>query len=564
MKRISYKLVTLAEVRSILDLSKPVMFDTETIGLYGKIRLAQFYQRHMDVDGIAIVYMVENPNIYELIQLLGEAHIVGHNIHYDISTIQENLGIVCWKPKDFDDTFLLSRLYYYTKEFFSLDKVIEYVIGEDVYGGTKSEYHKANWNVPVLSDGQLSYAAKDVAYLQDVWETVSTSIDDINYRLDKLCLGYCLDFQNNGLPVDMDKLNDQYAKNLAKIQELNLPINCNSYQQVRPYINSTMSDDLGLATLSLQGNEKAAKVREVRKLTKQNSFLEKFSQTVSRGRIFGKFKPNARSGRTTSDDQNLQQLPRKLKGIFGLPEDGDLVLLYSDFAQMQLRNVCAITADKNMERLFRLGEDLHNFVAKFIFGESFTKTQRQICKTANFSLLFGAGIEVFKAILIKDADLLISDKEASDIRTKWLKLWKEITDWQNKGIKDWRKKVAWETPLGRKYTAKMMTDQLAMQIQGFEAEVAKLAMHYMIPRLAEVDTEIKLCNFIHDSFIFVCPNNKDTYEAASKIIGDCMQEAWVQMSQSVTVTDLPMPVKVRVGWNWGDIENDIYIYEYAA
>lgn len=562
MRALTYKFVTLEQLQGKLDFSKPCMFDTETVGLYGKIRIAQFYQRHFDEEGVAIAYIVENPNVYELLQLLTDLVVVGHNIHYDISTVQENIGLNVWMPKEFHDTMLLSRLYFYKKEKFSLDEVVKYATGEDVYAGTKSEFHKADWNIPVLSHDQLMYASIDVVYLHDVFDMVKDTIEDINYKLDMLCLRYCLEFQQNGLPVDLDMLNKTYAENVKELLEINLPINCNSYQQVRPYINSSLSDDKGLALLSVQGNERAIQVRKARKLTKQNSFLAKFSGTARNGRLFGKFKPSARSGRLTSDDQNLQQIPRKLKKIFGLPEDGDMVFLYSDFAQIQLRAVCAVTSDTRMEALFRAGEDLHNYVARFIFGENFTPEERQICKTANFSLLFGAGIEVFKTVLLKDAGMFLSDEEAAKIKNKWLKLWKQIADWQTKGIKDWKKGIPWETPLGRRYTANMMTDQLAMQIQGFEAEVAKLAMHYMLPKLKEQDKRIEFVNFIHDSYMFICPNEPEVYSAACKIIADSMQEAWQQMSQSVPIQDLPMPVTVRAGFNWGDIEKGKFIFEH--
>ena len=354
---------------------------------------------------------------------------------------------------------------------------------------------------------------------------------------------------------------------MIRIKEIALPINCNSYKQVRPYIGSEMSDDGGLAKLSSQGNERAKLVRETRKLTKSNSFLTKFNETMEVlnddfGLIYGKFKCSPRSGRTASDKQNLQQLPRKLKKIFGVEEDGDKVIIYSDFAQIQLRAVCVKTGDKKMEKLFRDGEDLHNFVAEMIFGKDFTKTHRQICKTANFSLLFGAGINTFIAILLKEAGLSLSEKEARDLDKKWKALWVQINAWQQQGIKDWRKKIPWETPLGRRYTARMMTDQLAMQIQGFEAEVAKLGMHYMIPKLKELHSDIKLRNFIHDSYIFTAPNKPEIYEKASVIIADAMQEGWKQMCQNVLIPDLAMPVNVRVGWNWGDIEEDNFIFEH--
>lgn len=555
MQEAPYRLTTLEELKQTLDANIEVMFDTETIGLYGKIRLAQFYQK-----GWEDALLVEFPNPIELAALLTGVTFVCHNAHYDITTIQANCG-VAWAPGNYHCTFLLSRLYYYRQERFSLDRVVNYVLGTDPYDDEKKDMHGADWDRPVLTDAQYNYSANDVIFLQNVWDQVKTQTEDINYKLDILASKYALKFQNHGLPIDEERIQKRYHENLLRIEEIGLPVNCNSYQQVRAYIGSQQSDDLGLALLSFHGNEKASAVRETRKLTKNNSFLKKFLDTMEDGAVYGKFKFSARSGRSTSDDQNLQQIPRSLKGLFGVPTDGDEVMIFTDFAQIQLRAVCVVTGDTTMEKLFREGEDLHNYVAKMIFGENFTKRDRQICKTANFGLLFGAGIAVFKNILMKSADLYLSDDEAMKIKKKWLGLWRQIANWQNEGIRAWKKGQAWETPLGRRYKAKMMTDQLAMQIQGFEAEVAKLAMHYMLPKLEALDPSIRLRNFVHDSYIFTCVKDETVYKEACNIISDCMQEAWHEMCQSVKIPDLPMPVNVRVGYNWGDIESDEFIYE---
>lgn len=557
MEPVPYEFKTLAEVGELINYDEEVMFDTETIGLYGRIRLAQFHQKSWGFKAI----LVEYPDPFELVSITTKATIVMHNAHYDISTIQQNLGCITWLPEKYECTFLLGRLHYYTKDSFSLDNIVMYVLGEDIYGDDKKEMHKADWSIPILSDKQLAYAASDVIYLQHVYDEVKQQRENINYKLDILASRYAMDFQNNGMPFDEEKLNVQYARNVKRIDEIALPINCNSWQQVRPYIGSEMSDDLGLSTLISQGNERAADVKETRKLTKENSFLTKFLNTEREGCIFGMFKFSPRSGRSSSDNQNLQQLPRSTKGIFGVSTESDDVLIYSDFSQMQLRAVCAVTGDIKMQELFREGEDLHDYVAKIIFGEEFTKTERQICKTANFGLLFGAGVTTFQNILLKQAGLSLSEDEATRIKKRWLSLWKQVALWQTSGIRAWKRKEPWETPLGRKYTAKMMTDQLAMQIQGFEAEVAKLAMHYMLPKLKELSPDIKLRNFVHDSYIFTCPKDETLYKPASMIIAESMQKGWTEMSQSVLVQDLPMPANVRVGYNWGDIEDGQFIYE---
>lgn len=560
-KEVEYEFTTLEAIEHIHKPDLPIMFDSETIGFFGRIRLAQFYQEGWDC-----VKFVEYPDPMMLVAFLSKKHFVAYNAHYDITCIQDNLGGLPWVPEHFDCGLLAARLFYFKGEKFSFDQAIYYATGENPYSN-KKEMQAEDWS-GTLSEDQLEYAAKDVMWLVDVWNDCCEIVEDINYKLDILATRYCLDFQCNGLPIDVKRIEERIADNNEKIAQIALPINCNSYQQVRRYIESDMSDDHGLATLIAEGNEKAAAVRETRKITKENSFLKKFLATQREEKIFGKFMINTRSGRSASKEQNLQQLPRSLKSMFGVPKDSGQVLIYTDFAQIQLRGVCVVTGDKTMEALFRNGADMHNYVAEMIFGKNFTKQHRQISKTANFGLLFGAGITVFLKILLDSVGLVLSEKEGSEIKKKWLSLWVQIAAWQQAGAKAWRNGLAWETPLGRRYTAKRMTDQLANQIQGFEAEVAKLALHYMLPRLKELDERIKLCNWVHDSYIFTGPNEPEIYKAASKIIGDAMVEAWFEMCQSVRIKDLPMPTEVSVGFNWGDIDCDnpdvVYVYNNSG
>ena len=542
------------------DLSKPVMFDTETCGFYGRIRLAQFYQ-----EGWGAVVLVDWPDPLMLAMKLDEAHIVMHDAHYDITTIQTQTTSR-FEPKSYSCTLLLSRLTLYKQDKFSLDAVMKHVLGEDPYvkaGLTKTIMQKANWDVPVLTETQKLYAAIDVYYLVDVYNAVKESTDTTSYQLDMLTLHYCLDFQNNGFPVLDEELHAQYQKNLDEIALENVPINVNSWKQVRPYINSNESDALALAKLTLSGNKQAEQVNKVRKLIKQNSFLAKFDTAVKR--VFGKFRPSARSGRLTSKDQNLQQLPRLLKKIFGYTTDDGRVLIYADYAQLEMRSICVIVGELILAKLLRAGGDVHNYVAEMLFGSGFSKIQRQIAKTCNFNLLYGGGPAMLVSILIKDAMILITEVAAGSYKRKWLKLYPAIAAWQERGISAWRKGIPWATPFGRRYLGKMMTDQLNVQNQGFGAEIAKLALHYMMPKLKEYESRgVILINFIHDSYIIECPNDPELYEPVAAIVAEAMQRAWfeaLRTGKDLKIRDLPMPVDVFVGYNWGRIEED-YLYNY--
>ncbi|ANY29522.1 DNA polymerase [Pseudoalteromonas phage PH1] len=543
---------TLEDAEKVLNPDAPLFSDTETDGFYGKVKLIQLYQEHLDH-----VVMVEEPNEFMLSLMLGRFDTKWHNAHYDITTLQQQTS-TRWVPEKFDDTFLLGRLAFPHKEKFALDEIFQYVLGYCPYtrqGLDKKILQKSKWR-GTLSTKQYLYAATDVYFMPQVWEAVKGFVDEMSYRLDMHTLRYCLDFQWNGMPTSDEAIEAQLSANNARIAEIGLDINVNSYVQVRKFLDCTESDDLALATMHADGLEDAGRVRETRKLIKQNSFLAKFQ--APEGRIFGKFLPSARSGRLTSKDQNLQQLPRKLKGMFQAPEGR--VLIYSDYAQLELRTICAITHCLNMEQLFRNGEDLHGFTAKGIFGDDWGKNERNLSKTYNFNFLYGGGIMVLLSILLVQAGIKLSESQGVKDRRKWRRLWPEIYAWQERGISAWRNKRLGKTPLGRRYLAKMMTDQLNIENQGAGAEVAKLALHYFYPKLKEYNakhnTDFMVCNFIHDSFITEGPNEPEHYKAVSVLKAECMQQAWFEMSRCFKIKDLPMPVDVIVGTNWGDIEDD--------
>jgi len=543
---------TLVDAFENVNKDEPLFLDTETCGLYGKVRLLQMYQPHLPH-----VVLVEWPSLFEMMAILQSYNNVYHNAHYDITTIQQNSGTRNI-PDLVNDTLFLARLAFPAEEAFSLDAVMTYALKYDPYERQmldKKKLQKSKWDALKLSEEQLLYAATDVFYMPAIWEAVKHKIDDPSYKLDILTLRRCLDFQWNGMPVDKQRLFDLYESNEAKIKEVNVPINVNSWQQVRPYIGEDESDDLALARFSLEGNEKAANVRTVRKLRKQNSFLDKFD-TVD-DRIYGKFKPTARSGRLTSNDQNLQQLPRATKRVFGYSREANRVLIYADYAQLELRTICAIVRCIAMEKLFRDGEDLHGFTAEMIFGKDWTKAQRQLSKTYNFSFLYGGGIDMLISILVKTANILLDKRAATRDRGRWRNLWREIYAWQEKGIRAFQQGRLGSTPMGRQYKAKMMTDQLNIENQGAGAEVAKLALHYLGPTLNEwAKQDVYLVNFIHDSFIIDAPDDCKIYEEVAIKLAEAMQEAWFEMSKLYDIKDLPMPVDVKVGYNWGDIEND--------
>jgi len=547
-----YKYIELDELLPSIKTGQPLAFDIETQGKYGKICLAQFYQSHWDE-----VLMVKNPQPIILMSYLAQlkdTSLIMQNASYDISTIQRQTGSR-FIPHMFEDTLLLARIAWPSRDTYTLDKLLRQTLGYDPYarlGIDKKIMQKAKWNVPVIPPKQLVYGSLDVYHLLELYNAVKSAKDSFSYKLDMLSLREALDWQNNGMCVDADRLDEMYNNNLKKIETQNIHINVNSYKQVRPYIGSDMSNGLGLATLALQGNKKAGQVRIVRKLLKLNSFLNKFD--TPEGMIYGIFGPYARSGRYTCSDQNLQQTPRKTKHIFRARPDR--YMLYSDFSQLELRGIAAITGDYRMVTTYREGGDIHNLVRDQL------GIIRDIAKTINFNALYGGGVGMMRGILIEKADILMDFNDVGREMRRWKNLFPGITAWQQKGIRDYNGGRLGSTACGRKYRGRMMTDQLNIENQGTGAEVAKLAMHYMYPHFK--DNDCYLQNFIHDSFIVDAPNDKTMYTQMAARMAEAMQDAWSEVSKQLLIKDLPMPVQVLGGYHWGDIEVDSYTFKYEV
>lgn len=560
MSDIIYKLSTLPEVLSSVDNSLPLFLDTESPGLYKEITSIQAYQKGWDK-----VAIVRNPNPVLLQLILNQNTSVWHNSCYDLTTLQKGIGY-SYQPALFHDTFLLSRLAFPTLSSYKLDDCLHHVLGYNPYkerGIDKAEMQKSDWSGE-LTHEQLTYAALDVYHMPELWDALQATLEGESYKLDLATVKHCLDVQNNGLPLHKSRLLAKLEEVQTAVNTVSLPVNPNSPKQVKEWLGITSSKDSILAELEYEGNGNAAKVRKARSLLKLLGFLKKYD--AAGARLYGLLKPSTRSGRLSSEKENIQQIPRVAKCCVGYTKDAGRVLIYADYPALELRTISAILNVKVMIDKFKAGEDLHNYVASLIFGDDFTKEDRNTTKTYNFNLLYGGGVGMIKSILIKYG-LFVPEGKIRAHKRRWLSLFPEIDRWQKQGIRDHKAGRVGSTPLGRKYIGNMYTDQMNIENQGAGAEVAKLAFHYLNTWLEEegLKDRVYIVDFIHDSFITDCSNDPALYEIVAIKQVECMQEAWFQMSQYFLIKDVPMPIQVKVGYNWGDIEdtNTDVLFDYT-
>lgn len=530
-----------------------LFIDTETTGLNARtdrVTLFQFKRPNEPTQ------LWQDPDLKAVHQLLDSADIIiGHNLPFDFRFLN-------YIPKSidhFDDTFYLSKLVDFREDRHSLDKVAFRNLGYDAYKDfDKKRLQKSDWAQATLTDEQIAYASTDVEVLPPIYELYKHAIKNGVYRFDKRSILAGLHVQQHGLPVLHDEVKQELTSQqviLANLLE-ELPCNPNSPKQVCALLRLDSSSDRVMAELiavdpSSARGETAGKIRAARKAAKYINFLSKLNADE---RYYGSLAPAARSGRFTSSQNNIQNLPRDTKKFIGAS-----VIISADFAQLELRTIAAIAQDKTMLDLFKSGEDLHNYAATQMYGKGFTKLQRQIAKVFNFSLLYGAGAATVRTILIQQTGIILAEAEVAQLKRKWLLAFTGIALWQRQGSERHNQGKPHQTPHGRPYISNRFTDHLSIENQGAGAEVARIALHRMQDTLPAT---VKLFNFIHDSYQVEAPDDPAVYKEVTKLMHDAMKFAWQRAP--FKKHGLEMPVEVGVAYNLKNadsLEDCIYIYK---
>ena len=317
---------------------------------------------------------------------------------------------------------------------------------------------------------------------------------------------------------------------------------------------------------SYKHNEKGIKYAELinkkRKALKRLNFVQRARLAMdSENRIRGTFSPHAINGRIQVDNENLSQYPRTLKSMWGHPQGNGRKLIYSDFAQVELRIICAALPEMNMYNSLKQGIDLHTFV-----GNNLNLSQsdldklpdgispRFIAKQCNFLLLYGGGVSNFQKTVCKLGGVWFEDDIALKITNNWKEIFSDIKTWQLKNSKS--KTNMDQTVSGRVYKAGTVTDLNYIRVSGTGSEIFKLWLHYIGKYLIPKYGDLFVVNRVHDSVLIDCPDDPTIYIPASYDLALCAQTAWFEIMKNAPLKDVPMPVDVKVASNWEDMEYD--------
>jgi len=571
-----YKLIRtpeqLQELVELLDKAKPLFCDCETMeelgktkpkgGLYGSIRMYQFYQEGWTKAYLVDLYYV---NLELLWSLVEDFHQVYHNASYDLHTLNCHFAAFVF-PLKVSDTFYLAKAQYTDKQRFGFYECLAHagLADEAIRNIDKKVQQKSDWS-KFLTKEQLTYAAYDVLYLSLLYNKVKDAAD-LPYELDIENLKYAVRYDRKGLPINQDCVAEIRQEQMIKLEEAMefVPVNPNSHVQCKKWLGLSATDADTLANEALRGNTGAQQLLKARKSGKILSFLEQYDRP--RVRAFHN-SCGARTSRMTCSGGdrygyvNLQQPPRRLYEAMQAPPGKKLV--YADFSGLELRMVGAYVGEPELERLFKDGVDVHTRTGSFLYDcteAELGETQRWSAKMVSFTTIYGGGALTVQGIMQKQGGKLVDIKEVRLIQKKWLQLYENIKEWHRMHGRMLQVYGYIDTHslLGRTIRAYTYTESFNFPIQASGAEVLKMSLR----KLHSYGEDPKVVNVVHDSITLEHSEGKEA-ELWGERLTESMLWGWNEVIQHSAVPTMPMKVDTVVSTVMGVKDDAESAYDYG-
>lgn len=431
---------------------------------------------------------------------------------------------------------------------------------------------------------QLVYAANDVAPLHTIRELQIPKLKKEGLenvaRLEFEFLVPLCEMELNGILIDVDKWRsmmrdiDRERREIKKIIEDILSevdsqrtlfgvsmTNIDSQVQLKKALDrfGIPLEDTQEGTLKrYKGIPVIDAILDYRKLNKlistyAESLLEKIHPIT--GRLHTQFKQMVRTGRMSSSNPNLQNIPKKQKFRSPFVAKEGYSLITADMSGAELRILGNLSNDPVFVEAYATGQDLHTRTASEMFRVPYDevfhhKNYRNAAKAINFGLCYG-----MSAVGLSNR-LKISKKEAEDHINRYFGVYKGVKRYLDKAGKDSIRNRYSTTISGRKRYYSMPPfdhpDRKKIQgsierqgknagIQGSNADTIKEAMILIVERIKPYDAQLLLT--VHDEVV-VEAREDQKYEVA-EVVAKCLVDGFGKYFSKI-----PMETDALIGPCW--------------
>ena len=592
-----------------LHTAHSIAFDTETLQLQpeeGKLRLIQLGSFSSKSIVVIDCFELERSDWNYLEDFFSDTnrYWLAHNAVFDLGWLQEH-GIY---PEGFVRcSMLASRLL--TNGIPQTKHGLDALAKRQLDMNISKEQQKSDWGVETLSKEQLIYAAKDIEVLLELDQVLDRKLRNAQlhraYTLECRALPAMAQMWRVGLPWNREELEQcriDYEDDIKElgnefIRELDndLPLgkklprnedgtfNLRAKDQgsvrlgTKKYAGFNIKSSkqlleklelvLGYTPVNNDGKPSVAKdalkycaadsptiqtLMTWKRREKRRQMIESIQDKMSNdGFVRASYMQlGADTGRMSSIKPNNQQIPRdsEFRQCVQAPQGWKIV--DADFSQMELRLAAALAKDKNMTAAFQRGEDLHDYTA----GQM--GCNRQIAKSANFGLLYGAGAEGLRKYA-GSSGVIMSNDEAVKIRDNWLTTYSGIRDWQREMNYLSRSTEGDEWPETRVPVSNMRrflkgdlnrtTVRCNTPIQGAGAAILKCALGNLWVKVKETgEDKVRIAAAVHDELILLV--KEDLADEWAQILKTTMEKA-----EAKWLGDVPALAEVSIGDKWSEV-----------
>jgi DNA polymerase I-like protein with 3'-5' exonuclease and polymerase domains len=227
---------------------------------------------------------------------------------------------------------------------------------------------------------------------------------------------------------------------------------------------------------------------------------------------------------------------------------------------MELRLAAAQAEDETMIEAFKQDMDLHTLTASAIYtepteDEKELKLRRQVAKSANFGLLFGAGAKGLRHYA-GAMGITMTSEEAEEVRDTFHSTYKGIHKWQRDNA------IASDSSRGDKWAEvripvsgmrrflpgdmNRVTVRCNTPVQGAGAAVMKAALGKLWPLLAEAgEDQARLSAVVHDECLCLVREGTEAHWMAA--LRGAMESA-----EAEWLGDIPPLAEANSGKTWFD------------
>ncbi len=496
--------------------------------------------------------------------ILEAADLIAHNAKFDLLWLRVKCGMV---PKRVLCTLTAARLLVAgTKPGNDLDKCLERYLGIQ----PATDHSRSDWGSMLLTDDQLSYAARDVAHLHDLLGTMESELEaaglDSAWALESNLLPCVISMEATGMHVERDQLRAVADNSLKLAQQATDDLRVAlGNPGINPASPSQLLAALREKGIKLESTAEAAlkeaddgkliplvlAFREASKRAQQAEAL--IGHIQSDGRIHGRFEPlGTATGRFSSKEPNLQNIGRgELREAFTAPQGKCLIV--ANYSQIELRAAAAIAGESRMIDAYKAGADLHKLTAATVLGkpeDQVTKDDRRLAKAVNFGLIYGQSAPGLVRYAASAYGVDMDEDEAFAIRQAFFRTYSRLRQWHGKshntaeaGVTEVRTRSGRRRLIPDKASEwERFTALVNTPVQGGTADGMKHALvliHQRLPGSA------RIVSTVHDEVVVEC--REDTAEQCREIITTAMVEA-----MSALFPEVPVEIEANICTTWAE------------